>query len=139
MIRDHPLFGVGLDNFLYAYPRYVLPDAWREPNLSHPHNVLLDFWVRLGILGAVVLVWMQVDFFRRVWQAFRSGRSVYVRALAIGLAAGMGDFLAHGMIDAAYFVVDLAFVFMLSLGLSAALTVGPASFHGCPLTDASAP
>jgi hypothetical protein len=39
----------------------------------------------------------------------------------------MADFLAHGMIDAAYFVVDLAFVFMLGLGLSAALTVGPAA------------
>jgi len=29
----------------------------------------------------------------------------------------MIDFLAHGLIDASYFVVDLAFVFMLTLAL----------------------
>ena len=29
----------------------------------------------------------------------------------------MVDFLAHGMIDAAYFLPDLAFVFMLTLAL----------------------
>ena len=31
--------------------------------------------------------------------------------------ASMIDFLAHGLIDASYFVVDLAFVFMLTLAL----------------------
>ncbi|MGE5140440.1 MAG: O-antigen ligase family protein [Rudaea sp.] len=121
MIQDHPLLGVGLDNFLYEYPKYMLPEAWREPNLSHPHNVLLDFWVRLGSFGLVVLVWMQVDFFRRAWRSFRRAGDRFTMALAVGLAASMADFLAHGMIDAAYFVVDLAFVFMLSMGLIASL------------------
>jgi hypothetical protein len=37
MITDHPLLGVGLDNFLYQYrTHYVLPTAWEEFNLSHP-------------------------------------------------------------------------------------------------------
>ena len=31
--------------------------------------------------------------------------------------ASMVDFLAHGLVDASYFVVDLAFVFMLTLAL----------------------
>ena len=30
MIRDQPLLGVGLDNFLYEYPKYILPEAWRD-------------------------------------------------------------------------------------------------------------
>lgn len=121
MIGDHPLFGVGLDNFLYEYPKYILPEAWREPNLSHPHNVLLDFWVRLGILGVGVLIWMEAEFFRHTWRAFRQGNDLRLRALAIGLMASMVDFLAHGMVDAAYFVVDLAFVFMFTLGITASL------------------
>ena len=55
MIHDHPITGLGLDQFLYAYRgRYILPDAWQEPNLSHPHNILLDFWVRLGIFGVLL-------------------------------------------------------------------------------------
>ena len=32
---------MGLNNFLYQYrTRYVLPDAWEELDLSHPHNSL---------------------------------------------------------------------------------------------------
>ena len=43
MALDHPALGVGPDNFLYAYrTRYVLPSAWQELNLSHPHNLILD-------------------------------------------------------------------------------------------------
>lgn len=118
MISDHPVFGVGLDNFLYEYPKYILPEAWREPNLSHPHNVILDFWVRMGIPGLAVLIWIEIEFFRRAWHSFRQGDHLG-RALAIGLMASMVDFLAHGMVDAAYFVVDLAFVFMLTIGLAA--------------------
>ena len=59
MIRDHPLFGVGLDNFLYAYRgRYILDAAWQEPNLNHPHNIILDFATRLGLLGLLAGGWM---------------------------------------------------------------------------------
>ncbi len=43
------------------------------------------------------------------------GDSGLGRALSIGVAGSMVDFLAHGLVDAAYFVIDLAFVHMLSL------------------------
>ncbi len=119
MIRDHPLFGVGLDNFLYEYPKYINPAAWREPNLSHPHNLVLDFWVRLGALGVVALGWMLFEFYRAGQRIV--ARSVSARALAIGLMAGMTAALAHGMIDAAYFYVDLAFVWMLTCATIAQL------------------
>lgn len=113
MIRDHPILGVGLDNFLYEYPKYINPDAWREPNLSHPHNIVLDFWVRLGIAGVGVLAWMVFAFYRQGVRASRGN----ARALAIGLMASMTAALAHGLIDAAYFYVDLAFVWMITLGV----------------------
>ncbi|HEX7592739.1 MAG TPA: O-antigen ligase family protein, partial [Anaerolineae bacterium] len=113
MIRDHPVFGVGLDNFLYEYPKYIQPDAWREPNLAHPHNIVLDFWVRLGIGGVVALAWMLIEFYRRGFQKLAGAN----RALVLGLMASMTAALAHGMIDAAYFYVDLAFVWMLMFGV----------------------
>jgi len=117
MIRDHPLFGVGLDNFLYQYPRYMLPEAWQEPDLSHPHNILLDWWTRLGVLGVGALIWMLVGFFTLALRAYRSLEEGELRILVLGLMASMVDFLAHGLIDNSYFLVDLAFVFFLSLGI----------------------
>jgi len=126
MIRDHPLLGVGLDNFLYAYrTRYVLPTAWEEFSLSHPHNVFLDYAVRLGLPGLCAFVWTQVVFWRRVLQPRLRWRTAPAsRALAIGLAGSMVDFLAHGLVDASYFIIDLAFVYMLSLALASWLDEG---------------
>ncbi|OQY94856.1 MAG: hypothetical protein B6D41_06760 [Chloroflexi bacterium UTCFX4] len=122
MIRAHPLLGVGLDNFLYEYPKYILPDAWREPNLSHPHNFILDFWTRLGILGVALLLTLLILFFRRAWHTFKTTEDWFARALTLGLMASMVNFLAHGLIDAAYFYVDLAYVFWLTIFWMHALT-----------------
>ncbi len=119
MILDHPILGVGLDNFLYAYrTRYVLPTAWEEFNLSHPHNVLMDFAARLGLVGLGAFVWMQEAFWRRVWSLREQHMADGVpRALILGVMASMMDFLAHGLVDAAYFVIDLAFVYFLSFAI----------------------
>jgi O-antigen ligase len=122
MIRDHPLFGVGLDNFLYQYrTRYVLPEAWEELDLSHPHNIILDFWTRLGILGVIAIGWLQFAFFRKALRLYRHLRDHDLRALLLGLMASMVASLAHGLIDHSYFLVDLAFVFSLILGIVARL------------------
>ena len=39
------------------------------------------------------------------------------RFVTAGLMASVVDMLAHGLIDAAYFYVDLAYVFLLTLAL----------------------
>ncbi len=124
MIRDHPLLGVGPDNFLYAYrTRYVLPTAWEEFNLSHPHNVVMDFAVRLGLPGLIALVWLQVAFWRRSLP-LRRAPDAFHRALALGLMGSMADFLGHGLVDASYFVIDLAYAFFLSLAVGVWLSRG---------------
>lgn len=118
MIRDHPLLGVGLDNFLYQYRTYyVLPTAWEEFNLSHPHNLVLDSWLRLGLPGLGVFVWLLVAFFRDGWYAYRRLPESQERLLVLGLVGGMVYAVAHGLIDNAYFLVDLAYVFALMLAL----------------------
>jgi O-antigen ligase len=126
MVRDHPLMGVGPDNFLYAYRgHYIHPEAWQEPNLSHAHNVVLDFASRLGLPGLAAFLWMQLAFFRMgLSVAIKSASTTKadIRALAIGLVASMVGFLAHGLVDASYFFVDLAFVYFLTMGLVTRLT-----------------
>jgi O-antigen ligase len=122
MIRDHPLRGIGLDNFLYEYrTRYILPTAWEERNLSHPHNILLDWWTRLGVLGLVALAWLLAAFFSTAARLYRHLADPTLRALALGLMASMVDFLAHGLVDNSFFLTDLALVFALTLGVVALL------------------
>lgn len=124
IIRDYPLTGLGLDQFLYAFRgTYILPDAWQEPDLSHPHNFLLDFWTRLGLAGVLVFVWLQVAFWRRVQFVYRHLRQHPERlALCIGVAGAMVNLLAHGLVDNSVFVNDLALLFAFML---AAVQVPP--------------
>jgi len=125
MFRDYLWLGVGPDNFLYHYrSRYILPAAWQEPDLSHPHNILLDYGCRMGLCGLVTGLWMQVAFWRLALPLRRladgPAESVEARdrrALALGLMGSMVGFLAHGLVDVSYFVIDLAFVFFLTLGV----------------------
>jgi len=148
MFRDHLWLGVGPDNFLYQYrSRYILPTAWQEPDLSHPHNLFLDYGCRLGLCGLVAGLWLQIVFWQLALPLRRlangsaelSGRTARLgspkssgpgpakasnrRALALGLMGSMVNFLAHGLVDASYFVVDLAFVFFLTLGITEWLAV----------------
>jgi O-antigen ligase len=120
MIADHPWTGVGLDNFLYQYRgRYIRPEAWQEPSLSHPHNIFLDFWSRLGILGLAAILWLQIAFWRLALGRFKGTppNSRSTRPLLIGLIGTMGATLAHGLVDQTYFLIDLAYAFMLTAGL----------------------
>jgi O-antigen ligase len=114
MLRDHWPLGVGLDNFLYLYrTRYILPAAWQEPNLNHPHNLILDFGTRLGLGGIAILIWLQLAFWRSAWRLFKAQPD----PLILGMMGSMAIFLSHGLVDNSYFLVDLAFAFFLIVGV----------------------
>jgi O-antigen ligase len=115
MIRDHPILGVGPDNFLYYYGDYIQPGAEVERFLSHPHNLALDFWLRLGIGGLVALVVV-------IWAAVRSALLALkrlpesrLRLMVIASIAGVAAMVCHGLVDSSFFVIELAYWFMLIL------------------------
>lgn len=110
MALDHPLFGVGPDNFLYAYRSfYLLPAAWQEPNLNHPHTWLLDWWTRLGVPGLLLAsVWFGTLF----CQQWRNVRANHQAVLNLGLLAAGSAALAHGLIDASYALPDLMIIWI---------------------------
>ncbi len=118
MLRDKPLTGLGLDQFLYFYGgEYLRPDAIWDADLSHPHNFILDFWTRLTALGVAMFALMQVLFWRRTRSLLRSLRQSdpLLLALTLGLCGSMAALLAHGAVDNSVFVIDLAFIFMFQL------------------------
>lgn len=118
MIRDNPAFGVGLDQFYYQYaPRYINPAAWSERYTSHPHNLFLDFWTRLGIMGLAWIAWTLTALGTTVvrgWRVASGGARRLLLAVGVATVAGF----VHGLVDNFYFLIDLAFVwwFLLALG-----------------------
>ncbi|MBI2755788.1 MAG: O-antigen ligase family protein [Chloroflexi bacterium] len=122
MIRDHPLLGVGLDNFVYLYQQvYLREGGAAEPNLSHPHNWVLHLWLQLGVLGLLSFVTL----------CWKIGRAAYGSALgaaeggdrgpnwlAVGVLGALVATLVHGLIDNSYFLPDLAALFWLGAAVA---------------------
>ncbi len=107
MALDHPILGVGPDNFIRQYQSYRLPAAWQEPDLSHPHNALLDFWLNAGLFGLAALALLIVGWIIHLHHVLKRAdreRRVY----AAGLAGAGAYALLHGLIDNSYFLIDLA-------------------------------
>ena len=123
MIRDRPVTGVGLDQFLGQYGRrYVRPDGWAERYTSHPHNVALDFWLSLG-LGGLAVLWLLIEVtWRRTRSALRTPAWSVQRAGVAMVIAG----LVHGVIDNSFFLPDLATMTWIGLTIGAQCTESPA-------------
>ena len=114
IIKQQPITGLGLDQFLYEYSaEHIRPDAIQDPDLSHPHNILLDFWIRLGVMGAIwlgIFVCVYVYWIRNHYSAYRS-------TMLIGAFGASVAMLAHGLIDNSIYVNDLALIFALLIAL----------------------
>ena len=55
MIRDHPVLGVGLNNFVNFYPLYEHPEGFGT-SMYMAHNVFLEFGATTGIPGLILFV-----------------------------------------------------------------------------------
>lgn len=66
MLADHPLLGVGWNNFASNYLPYRVARATEE--IRDPHNFVLRFFGELGIVGGLVaLTWLAIS----AWEATR--------------------------------------------------------------------
>lgn len=109
MIKGNFILGKGIDGFNENWDKYN-----KDPNLDHynfPHNIVLNFWVDLGLLGmlsmmAILALVATKGFVNRANPA------------AFGVLLVILAIVAHGLIDIPYLKNDLALVFWLILAVS---------------------
>ncbi len=123
MIKDHWWRGVGPDNFLYYFRTQYLPRRnFPEPNLSHPHNILLHFWLEFGFGGILWLgatLWL---FFHKVQETLRVLPTPSMsRALVLAAAGGILYGISHGLVDQSFLLPDLMLLFVWHLGMVASI------------------
>lgn len=121
LIRENPVFGIGLGQFQSMVEAISIDNlGFQLYGLSyalHPHNLFLNLWLSLGILGLISFIFLVVSFFQRL------GRSRGNVLLSAGLFAAMTAILVHGLIDTTYFKNDLSTIFWLILALSLLIEV----------------
>lgn len=107
LIKKNPINGVGLMGFHEAYKKYPLgPDGVVH---NYPHNIILNFWLEIGLSGLIAFLGIVIYFYKIVWRLLKTN----VRTIALAGGASMAVILLHGLVDAPYFKNDLAVIFWL--------------------------
>ncbi|MFH1598159.1 MAG: O-antigen ligase family protein [Patescibacteria group bacterium] len=115
LLKARPMVGAGLAGFPHYYEQYRL--IKHTEFLLYPHNVVLNFWVELGLFGLIVFVGLIIQFFRQARRLLKT-KNVELN-WAIALMTAMVCLLGHGLVDVPYFKNDLAILFWLLLGMMA--------------------
>jgi putative inorganic carbon (hco3(-)) transporter len=115
MYEDHQLFGVGIGNYVVAYPRYYL-QIWVDP-LGHAHNLYLNVLAEMGAVGLTAYLLMLVSWFAFAFVSLRRAENGLARALALGCIGVLIAGSVHNLFDNLYvhgLNVHLAIVLALS-------------------------
>ncbi|MEK7275652.1 MAG: O-antigen ligase family protein, partial [Candidatus Desantisbacteria bacterium] len=81
IVKDHPLFGIGIDTLSLIYPLYlrdIFPEEYGSMGqvADKTHNDLLDHAVCQGLIGLGVYLWGLLAFFAIAWRFYRYSSSV---------------------------------------------------------------
>ncbi len=139
MLEDNRIItGAGLANYQTAVAPYHAEGIWiknDDPNWLHkiqtdpayrikmwqpteiylyPHNIVLNFWSEIGLLGLLVFAFLLLRFFLnylRLWSEDK--QKIYAILMAV-----MAGIIVHGLVDVPYFKNDLSVFWWLTLGMS---------------------
>jgi putative inorganic carbon (HCO3(-)) transporter len=98
IIADHPLLGVGANNFGTVMDDYVTGN-FRHDFLYTVHNRYLLIWAETGLLGLLAYLWFLFSILRRGWQCWKMGDKVW-SPIALGLTAGIAGHMVQMFVDA---------------------------------------
>lgn len=114
MLKDRPWLGAGLAGYQETVKPYHLN---RHVEIFlYPHNLILNFWSEIGLLGLVSFIWIVVVFF-----LILAKNKTADLCLKITLISAMIALLAHGLVDAPYFKNDLSILFWVIVGMAVIL------------------
>jgi O-antigen ligase len=117
IVRDYPLFGVGLGNFPRLYMQYASVDTMWYP--SQAHNEWLEALITLGAVGMSLAVVALVAFFVTTFRRIRrSGRD---QPWLLGMWCGLIGLAMHCFAEFNLHIPSLAITAALFAGILAGL------------------
>jgi len=119
--REHPLLGIGPDNFRHVYGRYLGLD--RFDDRVHANDMYLEILSGAGVLGLAALVWFFGVWGLSLLHRCRNAPSEALMPAAAALAAWL-TIAGHGLVDSflSFTTTYLSFAVVLGLSFSRAWT-----------------
>ncbi|MFA6537327.1 MAG: O-antigen ligase family protein [Patescibacteria group bacterium] len=138
MLKDgRILAGAGLDNYQTAIKKYHAEGIWLDKDqpdfknkvtndekfriehwqpleiYKYPHNIILNFWSEIGLLGSVSFLLIIFIFFYNYFNAGKENKKTRLILLSAVIAI-----LIHGLVDVPYLKNDLALLFFVFIFLN---------------------
>lgn len=112
--------GIGIGAFNQIYPLFSLEAA----NAYHSHNLFLQEFIELGVVGFSILVLLFLFFFQKLYSAMRTVPKRFQFLLG-AVFGGFGGLLLQGITDHLWFDYKIVLFFWCFIGLGmAAVRVG---------------
>ena len=112
--QEHPLLGIGPDNFRLVYGRPLGLAAFDRR--VHANNTYLEILVGMGAIGVAALVWLVVAASRSAIAMVRRADAGAMPLLAAAVAACLA-IAAHGVVDSFMTFTSTYVVFALATGM----------------------
>jgi O-antigen ligase len=96
MFHAHPLLGTGPDNFRHRYGAFLHLSPPEFDERLHANSLYVETLADLGGVGLLAFGAVVVALFGAARRAIAEPTSPF---LALGVAAGLGTFLLHGVLD----------------------------------------
>ncbi|MFA4942120.1 MAG: O-antigen ligase family protein [Patescibacteria group bacterium] len=87
--------------------------VWQPTEIyMYPHNIFLNFWIELGLLGMLVFIWIIIKYLYQSVKLFvQEKKKGNINFVVLGLGSAMIATLVHGLVDVPYFKNDLSLLF----------------------------
>jgi hypothetical protein len=115
MVREHPVLGIGPDNFRHLYGPYARLPRW--DTRVHANNMYLEVLVGAGIVGLVAFLVLLARWGAWLLIRWQNGYSRARAAIAATLAAGL-MVLGHGLVDSFLSFTTTYVMFAIAAGLA---------------------
>jgi|AntRauTorcE11897_2_1112592.scaffolds.fasta_scaffold17915_1 O-antigen ligase len=141
------LFGVGLLNYQEAVAPYhqegIFIKDYQDPDwlrktlfneefrqstwqpleiYLYPHNIVLNFWVELGLLGLLAFMFLFIKIYIKAMSLLKKSEKSF-KPILIGIISSVSAIIIHGLVDVPYFKNDLSALFWIILSLLALITI----------------
>jgi putative inorganic carbon (HCO3(-)) transporter len=116
MFVQHPIFGLGVNNFGNYIGAY-------DPSLdvNQAHDLMLNIATERGLLGLVTFGIFLLALFKTLSRGLRLAPDTGSRVLAAAVIASFAGFLADSLFDVAYYDYKILLLFWLLAGIAASV------------------
>ena len=98
MVREHPLFGVGLERIPAEFPNYYKGNDLNTFYVGHMQNNFMQIAAERGLICFAAFLWFLFELYRSLWRVVKSSDEMQ-RLTAVSAICALTGFLVMGLAE----------------------------------------